>query len=349
MTRPSTPEDLARGVLAGDRSALARAITWVENGRPGAADLLRRVYSRTGRAHVVGLTGAPGVGKSTLAAALARHLRASGQRVGLIAVDPSSPFTGGALLGDRIRFSHGPVDDGVFFRSLASRGQVGGLSRATGDVIHLLDAAGMDTVLVETVGAGQSEVEIMRCAHTVVVVLAPGLGDDVQAAKAGILEVGDVLVVNKADQPGASRTVQELRQMLDLGAPRDPGWRPPVLETVASDGTGIDGLAAAIARHRQYLAESPAGAQRRRWQAEEALRQQVVALVWERLARSSRWEAVAAAVARREISPAEAAVQLLAGLGDEPGPAAGDSDPALAGQGAAEGRTRATEGRAAGG
>ncbi|GAB6876098.1 methylmalonyl Co-A mutase-associated GTPase MeaB [Thermaerobacter litoralis] len=329
MTRPSDPEQLAAGVLAGDRRALARAITWVENRHPGAGDLLRRIYPQTGRAHVVGLTGAPGVGKSTLAAALARHLRQQGERVGLVAVDPSSPFTGGALLGDRIRFSHGPVDDGVFFRSLASRGQVGGLSRAAGDVIHLLDAAGMDTVLVETVGAGQSEVEIMRYAHTVVVVLAPGLGDEVQAAKAGILEVGDILVVNKADQPGADRTVRELRQMLDLGAPRDPGWKPPVLETVAGSGQGVDELAGAIRRHRQHLAGTAAGAQRHRWQAEEALRQQVLARLWERLQGSRRWDELAEAVARRALSPGEAAERLLADLGD-PGaeePAAGRRSP----------------------
>ncbi|EKP95860.1 methylmalonyl Co-A mutase-associated GTPase MeaB [Thermaerobacter subterraneus] len=318
MTRAARPDQLAEGVLAGDRRALARAITWVENRHPGADELLRRIYPHTGRAHVVGLTGAPGVGKSTLAAALARHLRDTGQRVGLVAVDPSSPFTGGALLGDRIRFSHGPVDDGVFFRSLASRGQVGGLSRATGDVIHLLDAAGMDTVLVETVGAGQSEVEIMRYAHTVVVVLAPGLGDDVQAAKAGILEAGDILVVNKADQPGASRTVQELRQMLDLGAPRDPGWKPPVLEAAATAGTGVDELVRTLRRHREHLESTAAGALRHRWQAEEALRQQVLARLWERLKAGGRWDELARAVAGRQLSPGEAAERLLAFLRQEP-------------------------------
>ena len=342
--RASGPEELARGVLAGDRRALARAITWVENRRPGASELLRRIYPETGRAHVVGLTGAPGVGKSTLAAALARHLRSAGQRVGLVAVDPSSPFTGGALLGDRIRFSQGAVDDGVFFRSLASRGQVGGLARATGDVIHLLDAAGMDVVLVETVGAGQSEVAIMRHAHTVVVVLAPGLGDDVQAAKAGILEVADVLVVNKADQPGASRTVQELRQMLELGAPRDPGWRPPVLETVAADGRGVAALADAVARHRQHLTESPAGAQRDRWRAEEALRQELLALVAERLHGTAAWAAATDAVAGRRVTPAEAAGRLLDALRDERGPR--DGHPAEGGGGRAAVEAR---GGAAGG
>ncbi|PZN06426.1 MAG: methylmalonyl Co-A mutase-associated GTPase MeaB, partial [Bacillota bacterium] len=302
MSRFPRVEELARGVLAGDRRALARAITVVENRLDGCDRLLAELYPHTGRAYVVGLTGAPGVGKSTLAAALARHLRQQGQRVGLIAVDPSSPFTGGALLGDRVRFSHGPVDDGVFFRSLASRGQVGGLSRATGDVLQILDAAGMDTVLVETVGAGQSEVEIMRYAHTTVVVLAPGLGDDVQAAKAGILEIGDVYVVNKADNPAAARTANEIRQMLELGAPRDPGWMPPVVETVAAEGRGLDDLAAALASHREHLRTSEAGASRQRAWSEESIRQQLFDRIWRWVTAREDWVRLVRDVSERRLA-----------------------------------------------
>jgi LAO/AO transport system kinase len=202
---------------AGDRRALARAITWVENGAPEAAELIRHTYPLTGRAHVIGITGPPGAGKSTLVDRIAGALRREGKSVGISAVDPTSPFSGGAILGDRIRMQRTLADPGVFMRSLATRGHLGGLSLATGDVIGLLDAFGFAIILVETVGAGQSEVEIMELAHTTCVVLTPGAGDEVQAIKAGILEIGDVFAVNKADREGADRTVTELEMMLDLG------------------------------------------------------------------------------------------------------------------------------------
>ncbi len=221
---------LADSVLAGDRRAVARAITLVENGTPEGLALLRAIYARTGRAHVIGVTGPPGVGKSTLVDAVATAVRRDGQTVGVIAVDPTSPFSGGAFLGDRVRMQRGVVDPGVFIRSLATRGRLGGLSAAARDVIHVLDASGRDVILVETVGAGQAEVEVMELAHTTVVVLAPGLGDEIQAIKAGILEIGDVFVVNKADREGADRAVAELRFMIDMGRWREgaPGpWLRP--------------------------------------------------------------------------------------------------------------------------
>lgn len=209
--------ELVQRFLAGDRRALARAITWVENGQPEAREVIKSIYPSTGRAHIIGITGPPGAGKSTLVDRLASHLRQSGQSVAIVAVDPSSPFSGGAILGDRIRMQRSLTDPGIFMRSLASRGHLGGISLATGDVVSLMDAFGFDIVLVETVGAGQSEVEIMGLAHTTVVVLVPGMGDDVQAIKAGILEIGDVFAVNKADRDGADRAVTEIEMMLDLG------------------------------------------------------------------------------------------------------------------------------------
>ncbi len=222
--------------LGGDRRALARAITWVENGAPEAGELIKASYDRTGRSHVIGITGPPGAGKSTLVDRLAAHLRSQGKSVGIVAVDPSSPFSGGAILGDRIRMQRTLSDPGVFMRSLASRGHLGGISVATGDVVGLMDAFGFDTVLVETVGAGQSEVEIMQLAHTTVVVLIPGMGDDIQAIKAGILEIGDVFAVNKADREGADKTVLELEMMLDLGHMGEAG-----INRWGGEGSGAQG------------------------------------------------------------------------------------------------------------
>lgn len=208
---------------AGDRRALARAITWVENGAPEAGELLKSTYPQTGTAHVIGITGPPGAGKSTLVDKLASHFRKRGKSVAIVAVDPSSPFSGGAILGDRVRMQRTLTDPGVFMRSLASRGHLGGVSVATGDVVGLLDAFGFDVIIVETVGAGQSEVEIMELAHTTCVVMIPGMGDDIQAIKAGILEIGDVFAINKADREGADRAVTEIEMMLDLGHMGSPG------------------------------------------------------------------------------------------------------------------------------
>jgi LAO/AO transport system kinase len=263
---------------AGETRALARALTWAEDGDERAARLLAAVARGGRRAQVVGITGSPGVGKSTLVDRLVRALRAQGREVGVLAVDPSSPFSGGAVLGDRVRMTEGTADPGVFVRSLATRGRLGGLSAATGDAIRLFDAFGKDVVLVETVGAGQAEVDIMALADTVVVVLAPGLGDDVQAIKAGILEIADVLVVNKGDRPGADLTVRELRQMLLFGrragsaATGDvPEWLPPVLRATALSGEGVADVVRAIGDHALALARTGAAVGRRRRAAERAL------------------------------------------------------------------------------
>jgi LAO/AO transport system kinase len=268
--------DLVERVLQGDRRALARMVTRVENAGWGAFQALSLLYQHTGGAHVVGVTGAPGCGKSTLVNEIAQEIRRAGQTVGIIAVDPSSPFSGGALLGDRIRMRDLAGDEGVFIRSMASRGSLGGLARATNDVIKVLDAAGFDVILVETVGAGQSEVDIASSAHTTLVVQAPGMGDDIQAIKAGIMEIADIFVVNKADQPGADATANLLQMMQRLGQDGarfdrghhgpltrevetpsvEVGWVPPIVQTVAITGEGIPELVAAVRDHRDYLDRS---------------------------------------------------------------------------------------------
>ncbi|MEZ4860746.1 MAG: methylmalonyl Co-A mutase-associated GTPase MeaB [Caldilineaceae bacterium] len=269
---------LSAGVLAGNRLALARAITQVENERPHGHTILRELFARTGRAHIIGVTGTPGAGKSTLVTALAQAYRAAGQTVAIVAIDPTSPFTGGAILGDRVRMRALSGDTGVFVRSMATRGSLGGLSKSTGDVVTLLDAAGFERILVETVGVGQAEVAIASTAHTTVVVEAPGLGDEVQAIKAGILEIADILVVNKADRPGVDRTVQALEMMLELehGSPRQlhhhgqllqvdlpqpatpeqEQWQVAVYKTIASTGQGVVELRQQIEAHRTWLIDS---------------------------------------------------------------------------------------------
>ena len=273
MAAPDVAELVARA-REGAALAVGRLLSLVEGGGPGGREVARALAAEAGRAHVVGLTGPPGVGKSTTTSVLVTALRARGDRVGVLAVDPSSPFSGGALLGDRVRMAEHTEDPGVFIRSMATRGQLGGLAGATPQALRVLDAAGCDVVVIETVGVGQSEVDVVALADTTVVLLAPGMGDGVQAAKAGVLEVADVFVVNKADRDGAAQTVRELKHMIGLG--ERGGWRVPVLRTVAAAGEGIDELVAALDGHRLWADGS--GERERRRAARAAAEIEAIAL-----------------------------------------------------------------------
>ncbi len=304
-------------MLAGDRTALARLMTLVENRAPELPAIMSGVFPRTGRAQVVGITGPPGAGKSTLADRLTAHCRGAGQRVGIVAIDPSSPFSGGAVLGDRIRMQTHFLDPDVFIRSLSSRGSHGGVARATRDVIRLLDAFGMDTILVETVGVGQTELDIMRLADTTVVVLVPEAGDAVQVMKAGLLEIADLFVVNKADRDGADRMKAELVQMLELHPPA--GWKIPVLMTQASAGVGTADVLRAIDAHRAHLATDAQHrtrlAERRTGEVLDILDEELRRRLEEQLAANGHGAgAVLAAVRDGTLDPYTAALRILAGL-----------------------------------
>jgi LAO/AO transport system kinase len=243
---------LIDGLCSGDARSLARAISMVENRVPGSSDLLKALFPRSGHARILGLTGAPGAGKSTLVDQVAKHYRKENRTVGIIAVDPTSPYTGGAILGDRIRMQDHFSDPGIYIRSMATRGSLGGLARATADVATVMDASGRDLIMIETVGVGQDEVDIVRLADVTVVILVPGMGDDVQSIKAGIMEIADIFVINKSDRDGAERVEREIRALQSL-AIRSDHWTPPIVKTVASEGTGIGELVAAIAEYEAYL------------------------------------------------------------------------------------------------
>jgi LAO/AO transport system kinase len=247
---------LAPQVFEGNIRAAARLMRDIDDGRPSAIAELKQLYPRTGNAYIVGITGPPGAGKSTLVDQLTAAFRSRGKKVGIVAIDPTSPFTGGAILGDRIRMNRHSCDEGVFIRSLATRGALGGLSRSTADVALVMDALGMDIVIIETVGVGQDEVDIVKEAHTTCVVMVPGLGDDIQAIKAGILEIGDIFVVNKADREGADRTARELNTMLEMRHAVEGSWNPQVMKTEAQRGTGIEELTDEILKHRDFLLSS---------------------------------------------------------------------------------------------
>lgn len=307
--------ELVEGLLAGERRALARLLTRVEEGsEERLRETIGLLHPHTGNAQLVGITGSPGVGKSTLTSALIGEWRRRGRTVAVLAVDPSSPFSGGALLGDRVRMQEHTLDEGVYVRSMASRGHLGGLSWATPQALLVLDAAGFDLVVVETVGVGQAEVEVASIADTTIVALAPGMGDAIQAAKAGILEVADVFCVNKADREGADRTVRELREMQKLGHGE---WLPPIAKTVASSGDGIDGLADAVERHYGWLRETGHLAERRLARARLQVREIALGEVRRRFVSIDGGDLVARLaqeVAAREKDPYRAADDLLASL-----------------------------------
>jgi LAO/AO transport system kinase len=308
-------EEIAKGIFAGDRRSIARAISIVENGEPEARDLVARVYPHTGKAHVIGLTGAGGAGKSTLIEKLIRDYRHREMKVGVVAVDPTSPFSGGAFLGDRIRMQELSTDPEVFIRSMASRSHLGGIARATKDAVRILDAAGKDVIMVETVGAGQSEVEIIKVAQTIVVVHAPGLGDDIQAIKAGIMEIADIFVVNKADRENADKAVIDIQSNLQMNNKQSP-WRPVVLKTVATTGEGISELVEKIEEHRCFLqgdAECGKISLRSRAETElvEAIREKVTSSLIEELKKEGRFDELIHDIMERKIDPASAAQRLL--------------------------------------
>jgi LAO/AO transport system kinase len=333
--------DIVKRLLAGDRRAVARLITMIENGGEEARRALADLYPHTGRAHVVGVTGAPGTGKSTLVNELAKvYRKGSGQparspkTVGIIAVDPTSPFSGGAILGDRIRMRELSGDPGIFIRSMATRGSLGGLARATADAIKVLDAAGYEVIFVETVGAGQAEVDIAKTAHTTIVIQAPGLGDDIQAIKAGILEIADIFTVNKADREGAENAVMALQMLLDLDHASRPtlhhgvmmeqvgnwsqkqGWRPPILKTVALHSQGIEAVVEAIEAHLVYLKESQTLCQRERARIESELRDLLQQELMRRLldrVREGELDELIERIGQRELDPYSAARGLIEG------------------------------------
>jgi LAO/AO transport system kinase len=327
----STKASLSERVLQGDVRAASRLMRNIDDGEELATEALRELFPRTGRAYIIGITGAPGAGKSTLTDRLIAHVRKTGKTVGVIAVDPTSPFTGGAILGDRIRMQDHATDPGVFIRSLATRGHLGGLSRATGDCIRVMDAMGRDVIIVETVGVGQDEIDIAQMAHTTIVVTVPGMGDDIQAIKAGILEVADLFVVNKSDLDGADRVVRELRMMLELrhavkphptgDTPEPREWEPPILKVVAARDQGVAELLEGIEEHRAFLEETGQRKVKERTRAAA----QFVALLRERLLRTalSRLERerghldeVAGRIAERQADPYALAEELASQLAE---------------------------------
>ncbi len=311
--------DLLPRVLKGDVAAIARLLSRAEAADPECRETLGEVYSRAGKAHVIGITGVPGSGKSTMVSVLAAHLRKAGLKIGIIAIDPSSPYSGGSIMGDRIRMSDLAGDEGVYIRSMATRGALGGMARATLDAVDILDVAGFDYILIETVGVGQDEVEIASASLTTLVVSAPGLGDEIQAIKAGILEIADIHVVSKSDRPDARSTISDLKQMLALGISLDASaaWRPPVIATSSLKGEGFAELESALEKHKAFLASSEAGRTRSRKIAQFRMLKTAEDLLRIRFNERSagRVSAMADRLVSREINPYAAGEKLIEGMG----------------------------------
>jgi LAO/AO transport system kinase len=314
MSLAVNSQTLIERLLAGEARAVARAISKVEDGTEDSASLMKAVFPRTGRGLVIGITGSPGAGKSSLVDKLALYYRQRDERVGIICVDPSSPFSGGAILGDRIRMQTLGLDKGVFIRSMATRGNLGGLARATVDAVAILDAAGFQKIIVETVGVGQDEVEIVKTADVSVVVLVPGMGDDIQAIKAGIMEIGDVFVINKADREGVLRTEKELEALLSL-AMRSDLWEPPIVKTVATENKGLEALAEAIESYHKFQQQTNSSAERRRqiarWRILELLRERLLAQTLKADSASERLDQLAAEVAAKQRDPYSAVEEMM--------------------------------------
>jgi LAO/AO transport system kinase len=308
-------EEIIRGVLAGDRRSIARAITIIENEPVDAHKIVTAIYPHTGKAHIIGFTGAGGAGKSTLIEKVVREYRRKGKTVGVVAVDPTSPFTGGAFLGDRIRMQELSTDEGVFIRSMASRNYPGGLAKATKDAARILDAAGKDMVLVETVGAGQSEVEIIKVAQTTVLIHAPGLGDEIQAIKAGLMEIADIFVVNKADRENADKAVMDIQAMLQLNN-EEKAWRPPILKTIALSGEGVPQLVEKLEEHKRFL-EGDMEHKRELMKATaeselaEAVKERTATSILNDLKKEGKFDELIQKILRKEIDPTSAAEKLL--------------------------------------
>lgn len=308
-------EEIAKGVIAGDRRSIARAITLIENNTSEAKKLIASIYPHTGKAHIIGLTGPGGSGKSTLIEKIIREYRRRGKTVGVVAVDPTSPFTGGAFLGDRIRMQELSMDSDVFIRSMATRNYLGGIAKATKDAVKILDAAGKDIIIVETVGAGQSEVEIIKVSQTTIVIHAPGLGDEIQAIKAGMMEIADIFVVNKADRENADKTVMDIQAILQLNN-KETAWKPPILKTKALTGEGVPQLVEKIEEHRRFL-EKELGRKRSLGKAEaelvEAIKEKVTSTIIDELKERGKFDELLRKIVEKEIDPASAAEKLLRG------------------------------------
>ena len=306
-------KQLVDGVLEDDRKAVARLISLIENDSPDGLKAVKLLYRHTGRAYVIGVTGPAGCGKSTLIYRLASEFRKKGKTIGVVAIDPTSPFSGGALLGDRIRMQNLSTDEGAYIRSMATRGTLGGLARATADAVKVLDASGKDVIFVETSGAGQSEVDVIKVAHTVLVVMAPGLGDDIQASKAGMMEIGDIFIVNKADRDNADKAVEEIQAMIELGA-QEGRWRPPVIKTTASSGIGTEDVIEKIEDHEEYLNRTSTKeilVRRSETELAEALKYRLTDRLMAELRNDSNFAKLIERVAAKKVDPYSAADRLV--------------------------------------